>query len=82
MAEKIPEKKTPTAETKLTETKLAETKPTAVAEVPKISAAKSPDPSRSSPLGHSLSISRWVWAACPVAVWWKSTVQNPPEKPL
>ncbi len=40
MAEKIPEKKTPTAETKLTETKLAETKPTAVAEVPKISAAK------------------------------------------
>ena len=40
MAEKLPEKKTPTAETKLTETKLAETKPTAVAEVPKISAAK------------------------------------------
>ena len=40
MAEKIPEKKTPTAETKLTETKLTETKPTAVAEVPKISAAK------------------------------------------
>jgi hypothetical protein len=40
MAEKLPEKKTPTTETKLTETKLAETKPTAVAEVPKISAAK------------------------------------------
>lgn len=40
MAEKLPEKKTPTTETKLAETKPAEIKATAVAEVPKISAAK------------------------------------------